>query len=68
MEIRKQIRYIHSKNKDIIYYEVWRDDQYLGSFQTSKEAKRFINDLFGVKNDGKTEEEVEGDIGEVSEL
>jgi len=68
MEIRKQIRYIHSKNKDIIYYEVWREDKLLGTFQTSKLAKVFINEVYGVKNARREAGEIENIIGEVSEV
>ena len=68
MEIKKQIKYIHKKDKHIVYYEVWRDSKLLGTFGTSKLAKAFINEFFGVKHDGRTKGEVEGSAEEVSKV
>ncbi len=68
MEIKKEIRYIHKKDKHIVYYEVWNEGKLLGTFQTSKLAKAFINEFFGVKHDGRTKGEVEGSTEEVSEV
>ena len=68
MEIKKEIKYIHKKDKHIVYYEVWRDGKLLGTFQTSKLAKAFINEFFGVKHDGRTKGEVEGSTEEVPKV
>ena len=68
MEIKKEIRYIHKKDKHIVYYEVWREGKLLGTFQTSKLAKAFINEFFGVKHDGRTKGEVKGSTEEVPKV
>lgn len=68
MEIKKQIKYIHKKDKHIVYYEVWRDDKLLGTFGTSKLAKAFINEVYGVKDVRRKEGEIEESIGEVPEV
>ena len=68
MEIKKEIKYIHKKDKHIVYYEVWNEGKLLGTFQTSKLAKQFINEFFGVKHDGRTKGEVEGSTEEVPEV
>jgi len=68
MEIKKKIKYIHNKDKHIVYYEVWNENKLLGTFGTSKLAKQFINEVYGAKNVRREAGEVEDIIGEVSEV